>query len=110
MPLPRRWGIDCEAFVAPMTPAATGRHYRLGVKDGYSASSISATIPESVSNGRNWPVGVRLPTGLPSLNVGLLGHLERVVNLDAEISDGTFQLRMTKQKLNSPQIFRTSVN
>jgi hypothetical protein len=57
-----------------------------------------------------WLVSVRLPTSLASLNVGLLGHLERVVHLDAKMSDGTYPLRMTEQQLNSPEICRPSAD
>jgi hypothetical protein len=30
-------------------------------------------------------------------DLGLLSHLERVVDLDAEVPDGTFKLGMTEQ-------------
>lgn len=36
------------------------------------------------------------------LDLGLLGDLQRVVYLDAEVSDGAFELGMAKQQLNGP--------
>jgi len=59
---------------------------------GHRQTKEAATDKPSLKSPRHistLPVSVQLPTGLPSLNVGLLGHLERVVNLDAEISVGT---------------------
>ena len=35
------------------------------------------------------------------LDLCLLSHLQGVIDLDAEVSDGTFQLAMSKQQLNS---------
>jgi len=58
------------------------------------------------------PLAGQRPTAdrLADSNVRLFGHLKGVVNFDTEVSDGTFQLSMTKQQLNGPQIFRTSIN
>jgi hypothetical protein len=68
------------------------------------------TIPASMSSGRNWPLRVQMPAGWESSNFGLFRHLECVINLDAEVSYGTFQLGMTKQQLNGSQVFGTSVD
>jgi len=59
-----------------------------------------------------YPLAGQRPTAdrLADSNVRLFGHLKGVVNFDTEVSDGTFQLSMTKQQLNGPQIFRTSIN
>jgi hypothetical protein len=38
------------------------------------------------------------------LNLRLLGDLQCIVDLDAEIPDGTFELRVSKQELNGPEI------
>jgi hypothetical protein len=65
---------------------------------------------DRVPNGRNWPVSVRRPTGWQHSNFRLFGHFECVVHFDTEVSDGTFQLSMTKQQLNGPQVFRASIN
>ena len=43
------------------------------------------------------------------LNLGLLGDLQRVVYLDAEVSDGAFELGMAKQQLNGSQVLRPLV-
>jgi len=39
------------------------------------------------------------------LNLGLLGDFQRVVYLDAEVSDGAFELGMAKQQLNGARRF-----
>ena len=49
--------------------------------------------------GRSWPVsdrGLRSPT-VPGLYLSLFGHLESVVDLDAKVAHGAFQLRMAEQ-------------
>ena len=40
----------------------------------------------------------------------LLGNAERVVNLDAEIADGAFELCVSKQQLNRSQVPRLLVD
>jgi len=43
-----------------------------------------------------WPVSVPwAPLGASKL--GLLGHFQRIVHLDAEIADGALELRMLEQ-------------
>lgn len=44
------------------------------------------------------------------LDFGLLGNLQRVINLDAEIPHGTLQLGVAKQLLNRPQILRAFID
>jgi len=43
-----------------------------------------------------------VPTGLtrPRLHLGLFGHLEGVVDLDAEVADRALQLGMPEQELD----------
>jgi hypothetical protein len=41
---------------------------------------------------------------------GLFGHLERVVDLNAEIPDRPFQLRMAEQERYRPKILCAAVN
>jgi len=43
---------------------------------------------------------------LPSrqLDLGLLGNLERVVNLDAKVPHGAFQFRMAQEQLHGSQV------
>jgi hypothetical protein len=49
-------------------------------------------------------------TSLAGLHLGVLSDLQRIVDLDAEIPDGTFKLRMSEQQLNSPEILGPSVD
>ena len=44
------------------------------------------------------------------LDFRLLGYLQRVIDLNAEVSDGAFQLGVPKQKLNGAQILRPLVD
>src|SRR6266480_7536283 len=43
-------------------------------------------------------------TSLANLHLGLLGDLQRIVDLDTEIPHGAFEFRMPEQKLNGSQI------
>ncbi len=49
-----------------------------------------------------WPVR--------SSNLGLLCHLECIVDFDAEVSNCAFRFRVTKQQLYRSQVFRSTVN
>lgn len=40
--------------------------------------------------------------GICRLDFRLLGDLQRVINLDAEVADGTLQLGVPQQQLNRP--------
>lgn len=40
----------------------------------------------------------------------LLGDFQRVIDLDSEVSDGAFQLGMSKQQLNGAQVLGTLVD
>jgi hypothetical protein len=40
----------------------------------------------------------------------LLRNLQCIVDLDPEISDGAFKLRMSEQKLHSPELLGPSVD
>jgi len=44
------------------------------------------------------------------LKIDLFGHLESVVDFNAEISHGTLELCMAKEQLNSPQVSGLPVN
>ena len=73
--------------------------------------------------GRSWPA-VRIrhdarkrPHGNHSrdrsfrrLYFRLLGDFQRVIDLDSEVSDGAFQLGMSKQQLNGAQVLGTLVD
>ncbi len=52
--------------------------------------------------GRSWPVSDRgtrwrLLTSLANLHLGLLGDLQRIVDLDTEIPHGAFELGVSEQ-------------
>src|SRR5437660_4656715 len=55
---------------------------------------------------RKWPVSDRAPAADPRspLHFRLFGHLECVIDLDAEVSNGALELRMTEQELHCTQI------
>ena len=41
---------------------------------------------------------------MADLNLGLLGDLKSVVDIDPEIGDGAFKFGMAEKKLNGPEI------
>ncbi|MCU0972064.1 MAG: hypothetical protein MUF57_09865 [Gammaproteobacteria bacterium] len=45
----------------------------------------------------------RIATPGDSLHLRLLGHLRRVLDLDAEVSDRAFEFAMAEQQLDGPQ-------
>ena len=47
------------------------------------------------------PAAVTKPKGL---HLGLFGSLQRVVDLNSEVSHGAFKFRMAEQELNGPKI------
>ena len=53
----------------------------------------------SKANDRRWPVRdrCRAVADQSMLNLGLFGHLECMVNLDAEVPYGAFELRKSEQ-------------
>ena len=44
------------------------------------------------------------------LDFRLFGDIQRVIDLDAEVSDGTLELGMAQQYLDSPKVLRTLVD
>jgi transposase len=64
--------------------------------------------PATHVNDSLWPASVRSPARYQS-DFSLLSHFERVIDLDPEVSDGTFELGMAWQKLNSAQILCPSI-
>ena len=74
-----------------------------------SLSSLDSTggcnrLATSPENGRTKPVSKEkhVQLALRRLDFGLLRDLQRVIDLDSEVSNGAFQLAMTKQELNGP--------
>ena len=45
-----------------------------------------------------------------SLSLGLFGHLQSIIHLNAKIAYGALQFSMTEEQLDSPQILCPSVN
>jgi hypothetical protein len=43
-------------------------------------------------------------------NINLFRYRQSIIHLDSEISDGTFDLGVAKQKLDSPEIASAPVN
>ena len=62
---------------------------------------LPARKPWRTANGRFWPVSDRrvsaVATSPAGLHLGLLGDLQRVVDLDPEVSDGAFKLGVPEQ-------------
>ena len=46
---------------------------------------------------------------ISDLHLRLLGHLKGIVNLDAKVSDGAFQLGMPEQELYGSKVLRPSI-
>src|SRR5438477_9990932 len=62
------------------------------------------------SSGSFWPVSDRAPAAdlRSPLHFRLFGHLECVIDPDAEVSNGALELRMTEQELHCTQILRAA--
>lgn len=57
---------------------------------------VSPGIASHLDLGRTAPMDAIRPV-IRSSNFRLIGHLQRVIDLDAQVPDGTFELRMAKQ-------------
>ena len=75
-----------KADLAPGTPRSQFGTFR----------TARAALTMSV-DGANWPPAW---TGGHCLELDLFGHIESVIYLDSQISNGTLQFRMTEEKLN----------
>ena len=64
------------------------------------------------SSGSFWPVSDRAPAAdlRSPLHFRLFGHLECVIDPDAEVSNGALELRMTEQELHCTQILRAAID
>src|ERR1700716_3129179 len=65
------------------------------------APAIAATLRIDHLIGGSWPVSAgvgRAPTGPLNLHVRLFRRLESIVDLDAQVSHGTFKFHMTEQQ------------
>ena len=79
-----------------------------------------------IHHGGNWPLLARgrlhrvltvkegaellAPPPRPILDVDFLGDLDGIVNLDAKVADGAFDLRVAEQQLDGPKVAGTSVD
>jgi len=64
--------------------------------------------PTKSAFGRSATVAAdRLPR---SLSLGLFGHLQSIIHLNAKIAYGALQFGMTEEQLDSPQILCPSLN
>ena len=50
------------------------------------------------------PSSPAVATSPAELHLSLLGDLQRVVDLDSEVSDGALQFAMAEEKLDGPEI------
>jgi hypothetical protein len=50
------------------------------------------------------PSSLAAATSLAGLHLGLLGDLQRIVDLDSEVSDGALKFAVAEEKLNRPQV------
>ena len=55
------------------------------------------------------PSSPAVATSQRVLHLGLLGDLQRVVDLNSEVSDGALKLAMAEEKLDGPKIPRPPV-
>ncbi len=78
--------------------------------DGQDAGSNpghAATFTEHASLREKWQGASALPS---SSNVNFLRDIQGIVHLNAQISDGAFNLRMSKEKLNCSQISGSTID
>ena len=65
-------------------------------------------------NAHSWPVGEEMrrqpAESIKSLHLGLLGDLQRIVNLNSEVAHRAFQLGVAEQQLHYPEILCSSVD
>ena len=63
---------------------------------------------------RSWLVGEQMrrqpAESIKSLHLGLLGDLQRIVNLNSEVAHRAFQLGVAEQQLHYPKILCSSVD
>jgi hypothetical protein len=66
----------------------------------------------AIYHARFWPVSDREPAAnrRSPLHLRLFGHLECVIDLDAEISNGARELRMAEEQLYGAQILRAAID
>ena len=81
----------------------------LGVDEAFQ-SELREGPPWKTACGRPHLAGKRPLAGRDASNLGLLCHLKSIVDLDAEIANCAFQLRMPEQQLYSPKILRPAVD
>ena len=69
------------------------------------------THPESCRKAAARSPSWRLPAAAASLlDFGVLRNLQGIIDLDPKVSHGTFELGMTEQELDSPQVLGSLVD
>lgn len=65
-----------------------------------------------VVNDCSWPDsdGLASTIAMPWSDLGLFRHFQDVIDLNPQLSDGAFKLRMAEQELDCPQVFRPAVD
>ena len=72
---------------------------------GYSrATFVRFTAGEELLMPGLRPSASAVATSSTRLHLSLLGHLERVVDLDPEVSDGAFKFAVAEEKLGGQKI------
>jgi hypothetical protein len=75
-----------------------------GPISGFAKNGDAIVLPESGHTGAIiWPRDT-------SLNLGLLGDFQCVIDFDAEVAHSAFQFAVAKQQLNGPEILRSLVD
>ena len=64
---------------------------------------------EVPANVQNWPASDRSPAMTRS-NLGLLRHLEGIVDLGSQVANRAFQLCAAEQQLHRPKVLRPPVD
>jgi hypothetical protein len=78
-------------------------------RGGNRQTEPTATARHPDSTGQR-PSSPAVATSTAELHLSLLSDLQRIVNLDAEIPDGAFQLCVSEQQLNGPEILGPPVD
>lgn len=94
-------------FVSPISRGGEVAYRNQATPNG-SFLSIQPLAVAKV-DGRNWPASERWPArGLS--HFGLLRHLKRVVNFDAEVANRALQLRVAQQQLHCAKVLGSAID
>ena len=78
-------------------------HFWRYLKGVQRPNGVISKSDSDVTTGRSWPVsdGLTSTVAIHS-SLGLFRHLQGVIDLNPQISNGALQLRMAEQQLNRP--------